>query len=104
MGVIRQLLTEKGADREILEFHEFWVELSRFIELRHASGFTEEQILGPARATLRYDFPRWLADGSPKDPTPYRLPEAQEFEFRLTQEGEEGLRSALRVRQKEVQR
>lgn len=97
MDVIRQLLTENGADREIPEFHEFWVEFSRFMELRHASGFTEEQILSPARATLRYDFPRWLADGSPKDPTPYRLPEAQEFEFRVTQEGEEGLRSALSV-------
>lgn len=97
MDVIRALLTEKGADREVPNFHEFWREFSRFIELRHAWGFTEAQILGAGRATLRYDFSRWLADGSPVDPTPYRLPEVEEFEFRLTQEGEEGLRSALGV-------
>jgi hypothetical protein len=50
--------------------------------------------------SLAGDLPNrygWLADGSPKDRTPYRLPEAQEFEFRLTQEGEEGLRAALSV-------
>lgn len=53
--------------------------------------------MSPHRATLRYDIACWLADGSPKDPRPYRLHQPKEFEFRLCEEGDRGLGAALRV-------
>ena len=60
-------------------------------------GLTEEEVLAPVQVVLRYDVAAWLANGAPKDPTPYRLYEPTEFEFRLTAEAEDGLRAAIRV-------
>jgi len=97
MEVTRGLLLEQGADREIPDFEEFWSDFQRFIELRHAWGRTPEQILAPTPALLRYDFVRWLRDGSPKDPRSYRLEEPQEFEFYLTPEGARGLEGMLKT-------
>ncbi len=97
MEVTRQLLVEGGGAQQIPNFEEFWSEFSRFMELRHAWGFTEEQILSSVWATLRYDFSQWLANGSPTDPTPFRLAEPTEMEFELTPGGKQGLSSALKV-------
>jgi radical SAM superfamily enzyme YgiQ (UPF0313 family) len=97
MEVTRQLIVECQADKEIPQFDEFWADFVRYIEAHHAGGATEEEVLAPVQVVLRYDVAAWLANGAPKDPTPYRLYEPTEFEFRLTAEAEDGLRAAIRV-------
>jgi radical SAM superfamily enzyme YgiQ (UPF0313 family) len=97
MDLSAQLLREKGVDREIPCFEEFWADFQQFVQLRHAWGHTVADILATDRAWLRYDFVRWLADGLPKDPSPYRFEKPVQFEFRLTSEGRHGLELALQV-------
>jgi radical SAM superfamily enzyme YgiQ (UPF0313 family) len=97
MDVTRELMIDAGADKEIPEFEEFWSDFHLFVEARHAWGHRDEDILQPVRTTLRYDFPAWIAAGSPKDPTPYRLAEPVEFEFALPSESKHGLEIALKV-------
>lgn len=97
MEVTRQLLVERGIDKTVPDFAGFWAAFHRFMEAQHAGGSTEEEVLSPVRVRLRYDIDRWLSDGAPKDPSPYRLDDAEEFEFRLTPVAEDGLRSAIRV-------
>lgn len=97
MDVTRRLMLERGAAGDIPEFDEFWSDLHRYIELTHAWGYTEDEILGRARADFRYDIRRWLDDGQPVDVRSYRLAVPQEFEFRLSDEAVDGLQSALKV-------
>lgn len=97
MDLNRKLLIKAGADKEIPQFEEFWEDFHRFVEMRHAWGRTEEQILSPVRAKLRYDFPAWLAAGLPKDPSPFRSEEPVEFQFQLSPESKHGLEIALQV-------
>jgi hypothetical protein len=97
MDITRDLLVEAGADKKISNFEEFWEDFTRFVEMRHAWGRTEEQILSPMRASLRYDFPRWLEAGAPQDPSPFRAETPMEFEFHLAPEGKHGLEIALQV-------
>ena len=44
-----------------------------------------------------YDINRWIGDGMPRDPSPYRLAAPEEFEFFLTEESRQGLAAALEV-------
>ena len=97
MDTTRQLLEESGAADRIPDFDEFWPDFHRFIYSRHAWGSTVEQILSSTRVVLRYDFSRWLADGAPPDPSPYRLADPTEFELRLTEEKARALEGALKV-------
>ena len=97
MDVTRQLMEERQVDQEVPNFDEFWNDLHRFLELRHASGRAVEQVMAPSRACLSYDFERWVADGAPKDPSSYRLPEPREFEFKLSEEGVRGLSGMFNV-------
>lgn len=97
MEVTRQLMIERNAHEQIPHFEEFWADFGHFIEVHHAGGATEEEVLSPVRTFLRYDIAAWLADGAPLDPSAYRLEGPEEFEFRLTPEAEDGLRAAIRV-------
>ena len=97
MEVTRNLIIEKGADSQIPQFEQFWHDFHLFMEARHAWGRSIDQILAPTTATLRYDFERWLADGSPVDVSPYRLSEPEEFEFKLPEDSAHALRAALEV-------
>jgi radical SAM superfamily enzyme YgiQ (UPF0313 family) len=97
MDATRKMLLERGAAGEMGDSDEFWENFSRFEQYQHAHGHSVEEIMSPHRATLRYDIACWLADGSPKDPRPYRLHQPKEFEFRLCEEGDRGLGAALRV-------
>ncbi|MEO7144091.1 MAG: radical SAM protein [Bryobacteraceae bacterium] len=103
MEVTRQLLVECGANRDIPGFEEFWADFHRFLEVHHAGGATEEEVLSPVRTFLRYDIAAWLAAGASKDPGAYRFNHPEEFEFRLTPEAEDGLRAAIRVWTMQVQ-
>ena len=103
MSVCRDLMEEAGVDHEISNFDEFWSDLSRFIELRHGWGRTVDQIMAPHRTDLRYNFSHWVADGSPTDPSRYRLDRPREFEFRLSEEGARGLAGMFEVWSTSVQ-
>ncbi len=95
MEVGRDVLEE--AVESLQGFEEFWVDFRLFLELRHSWGRTADEILGSSRATFRYDIGRWLAEGQPHSIEDYRLASPTTYEFRLTQEGLEGLASALEV-------
>jgi radical SAM superfamily enzyme YgiQ (UPF0313 family) len=97
MDATRRLLEERGADREMPGFAEFWEDFTTYVRHRHAHGQAAEQILGAVPATLRYDIPAWLAAGQPVDPSAFRRSEPVEFEFRLSDEGRRELGAALQV-------
>jgi hypothetical protein len=95
MQATRQLLEERGVDRQIADFDTFWDDFSTYIRLLHACGRDRESILSSANALLHYDFPAWLAGAVLGDPTRYRYPQAQPVEFRLSEEGRRELEGAL---------
>jgi radical SAM superfamily enzyme YgiQ (UPF0313 family) len=97
MNATRKLLLEHGADTAIRRFDEFFDDFHTYTRLLHASGKDRESILSSARARLRYDFAGWLASGDLSNPDAFRLPEPQEFAFRLTEEGLRELDAALAV-------
>jgi len=93
----RRKLEERGATSTIPDFESFWSDFQSYVQAKHADGATEDQILSPVQVWMRYDVPRWLADGMPMDISSYKLPEPELFEFRLTEEGAGELRAALKV-------
>lgn len=97
MDATKQLLVERGIDKEMVDFDQFWQDFHRFVELKHAHGANREQIFAPVEAALRYDFERWLASDDLRSPQQYLLEEPCRCEFRLTEEGKQELDSALAV-------
>jgi radical SAM superfamily enzyme YgiQ (UPF0313 family) len=95
MNATRRLIEEQGVDVQIPNFAEFWANFHRYQLSQHAHGEAVGQILAPTRTVLTYDIDRWIEDGMPLDPSPYRLVEPEEFEFALTDEGYRGLAGAL---------
>ncbi|HLI82301.1 MAG TPA: radical SAM protein [Bryobacteraceae bacterium] len=95
MSVTMRLIMERGTHASIPNFEEFWENFSRYQMLQHAHGHSVEEILAPARGAFRYDIDRWIADDMPLDPSPYRLAEPREFEFRLSSERHRELSAAL---------
>jgi hypothetical protein len=93
----RQLLEERDIYREIPDFQNFWRSLVQFVLCSHAHGRTIEEVVKPGFSELAYDIPRWLSDGAPKNPAPYRLAEPQVFEFKVSETGERELRKAFQV-------
>jgi hypothetical protein len=102
MDVTREQIEIRGAHREIPHFDEFWRDLHTFVLHQHAHGVERDEILAPTQATMRFDIDRWIEDGMPLDPSPYRLAEATTFEFALTEEAFEGLSSALNTWQTHI--
>jgi radical SAM superfamily enzyme YgiQ (UPF0313 family) len=97
MDTAKKLLIAQGADSAIQDFEEFWTNLHRFVEFRHASGYTAAEILSSARTRMSYDIAGWLAAGSPKDPTPFKWREPQDVLFKLGDESSRELAAALTV-------
>ncbi|MCX6620123.1 MAG: hypothetical protein NTY38_03405 [Acidobacteria bacterium] len=95
MSATRKLIEARGADQEIPDFPRFWTSFGRYITLRHANGYTMEQILSRVRAKLDYEIDAWLEAGSPKDPTPFKLPEPRTVVFHLKEESARELGAAL---------
>lgn len=93
----RRLLVGRGTDRTIADFETFWEDFQSFEQLRHAHGRTAEEVLAPRRAVFSFDISAWVAAGMPDDPGPFRFPERQEVEFRLTEDGDRELRAAFKV-------
>jgi radical SAM superfamily enzyme YgiQ (UPF0313 family) len=97
MDTMKRLLIRSRLDTGIPGFDHFWSDFHRYVEFKHAHGHTVDDILATRRALLGYDLGRWIADGMPRDPSPYRLADPEEFEFSLNDESREGLASALQV-------
>ena len=93
----RRLLEEKGVLESNRDFEEFWRNFCRFVQAKHASGKTADEILCDTSIVLSYDIDRWIADGMPMETTRYRLKEPTEFVFSLTPEGKRELTAALAV-------
>ena len=97
MDTMKRLLVTRRLDDEIPDFDGFWLDFHCYVQFRHAYGHTVEEILAPKRALLGYDIDRWIADGMPRNPSPYRLEAREMFEFSLTDEKRESLLAALNV-------
>ncbi|MDE3164696.1 MAG: radical SAM protein [Acidobacteriota bacterium] len=97
MATARDLVLRTEAGRTIPDLDAFWQDLTRFVYLRHAHGQTTDEILAPAAGEFHYDIAGWLDDGTPADPSPYRLPAPRHVEFALSGESVEELSSALQV-------
>jgi hypothetical protein len=95
MRATRAMLVDRGFAAGIPDFEEFWESFARFQRYQHAHGRSVKEIMSPKRAFLAYDIAAWLEAGMPRDPSPYKLYEPQEFEFRLSEEGARGLGGAL---------
>jgi radical SAM superfamily enzyme YgiQ (UPF0313 family) len=96
MDSTRRLLESRGADA-IEDFDGIWKDLGTFVEASHASGMSAEELFAPATVCLRYDMPRWLQDGTPNGTGAYKFSTPREMTFRLSEDGEEELRKALKV-------
>lgn len=97
MEATRTLLHDRGVADRIADFDAFWDDFSTYTQLRHASGYSVEEVLAPARAVLQYDIAEWLAAPQGTDPNAFRLAEPVEFEFRLSEEGRKELRDCFAV-------
>ncbi len=97
MGETRTMLVAAGVDETIANFDEFWSDFHGFVRGKHAHGATEEAVLTPESATMRYDMAMWVSEGMPKDTRAHRLASAEPFEFRLALEDERELAAAFKV-------
>lgn len=95
MGATRKLLEEAGVAAKIPDFDLFWRDFHTFIELSHATGRTEAEVLAPAEALLHYDFAAWIDSGDMADPAAFRLSRPHLFAFELTDEGAREMQSSL---------
>ncbi|MEE2832371.1 MAG: radical SAM protein [Candidatus Latescibacterota bacterium] len=92
-SAIRGLLRCRGVGMD----DEFWENLRLYVELAHAHGETESEILGTRRAGFTYDIAAWIDNGRCEDPAPFRLANAQTFEFGLPDPFADEVRAALNV-------
>ncbi len=97
MDATRRMLLERGAAEEIQGFDEFWRDFHAYVEAKHASGATAEEITAPAIVPMRYDIRRWIDDGMSRDVGAWRHADPRQYIFRLSQEGARELRAALKV-------
>lgn len=97
MDVTRSLIEQTGKDKTIPDFERFWKDFSHYVFCQHAHGSAVEEIMAPVTATFTYDIDSWIEAGMPLDPSPYRLAEPEEFEFKLNEEAVHGLRAALQT-------
>jgi radical SAM superfamily enzyme YgiQ (UPF0313 family) len=97
MAATRQLLEERGVSQVTPDFDLFWDDFHTYIQLRHASGRDQSEILARASAVLNYDFPAWLAHEQLTSPNEYRYDEALPFQFRLSDESRKELESSIAV-------
>lgn len=93
----RTMLQERGATEKIEDFDALWSDFHTFVEASHASGVDADELVGAVTARLSYDVGSWLKDGAPHDVSPYRFAAPRDVEFRLSEEGVEELRAAIKV-------
>src|SRR5205807_893820 len=67
MDSTRELLIDRGIQREMPGFDLLWDDFHRYVERKHTHGATRETLLAPTVAVLRHDIPAWLATGLPRE-------------------------------------
>jgi hypothetical protein len=97
MDATRELLQGHGISSQIPDFDAFWTDFHRFVELKHAHGSSAEELLSPARGTLRYDIPAWIGAGMPRDVARFWIPEGREFAFELPDDSASEIESLLKT-------
>jgi hypothetical protein len=97
MAQTRALLERRGVPHSLPDFEAFWSDFHAYLELKHASGSTLEQVLAPASAQFQFDIQRWVTEGMPADVRPYRLGCPTSIQMMLSPEAREELASAFRV-------
>jgi radical SAM superfamily enzyme YgiQ (UPF0313 family) len=97
MDATRRILQQRGAASQIPDFENFWNDFHLYVQVKHADGKTEGEILGAVRVNMQYDIPQWITDGMPIDITPYKLQQSEPFDFRLSDEGAREMQAALKV-------
>lgn len=97
MDITCRMVEERVGASKIPDFDNFWNDFHSYLQAKHADGNTEEEILSPVRIWMRYDVPQYVAEGMPMNVASYKLAKPQLFECRLSGEGANELRSALKV-------
>lgn len=97
LDTTRRLVLEAGAAARYADFEALWRDFHAYVECKHASGASLDDVLRPVSATLKYDIPRWIADDFPRETAAYRLPAPRELHFHLSEEGARELEAAFRV-------
>ncbi|MBI2800513.1 MAG: radical SAM protein [Gammaproteobacteria bacterium] len=93
----RQLVLAAGAAERYPDFNQLWNDFHSYVECKHASGDSLDEVLRPVSTTLNFDIPRWIADGFPHETSNYRNGKRRAMTFRLSEEGARELESAFRV-------
>ena len=91
----KELIISRASNKLHPEFDRFWEDLCCFVEAKHASGSSMDEILTPVSLQLQYDIPQWVADGHPNSLAPYKLETPQNFLFKLSETGSRELKKAM---------
>jgi radical SAM superfamily enzyme YgiQ (UPF0313 family) len=97
MRATEKMLRDRGVPEKIVGFDDLWNDLHLYVEAKHATGISSEDLTTPAEVLLTHDIRRWIADEQPHDVARYRTATPQTYVFRLTDEGIREIEAALRV-------
>lgn len=97
MDATREMLEQRGIPEGIRDFDRFWTDFHEYVQLRHADSLDPDRIGVPVTAELLFDIDRWLAEGDPADPGPFRLSQPTVFQFELPPESAREMKRALEV-------
>jgi len=92
---VKGLIVTHGSEKLDLDIELFLDDLYRYIESRHACGWTLDEIISPVSCELQYDIPRWVACGYQKILTPYKLEKPKTFLFKLSENGAKEIRDSI---------
>jgi radical SAM superfamily enzyme YgiQ (UPF0313 family) len=97
MNATKQILLGRGAAGEIEGFDALWNDFHAYVEAKHASGSTFEEISAPVELTMRHDIQGWIEAGMPRDLRGFVHAMPRRYVFKLTDEGARELEAALKV-------
>jgi radical SAM superfamily enzyme YgiQ (UPF0313 family) len=97
MDVTRQMLLARGAAEQVDDFERLWDDFHRYVEMKHTHGSSLDELLAPTTAVFQYDVPQWVAAGTPRDPSAFRLREPQSFLFEVPAEFAREIRDLIAV-------
>jgi hypothetical protein len=97
MNKTRELVLAARSGAQIAGFEEFWQDFHRYVDAKHASGRSVQEIVAPAEVEFSHDIERWIKDGCPMTVEAYRFEKPKEIQFRLSEDGHSEIAAALNV-------
>jgi len=97
MNKTRDLLLAADPGTQEAGFEEFWQDFHHYVEAKHASGCSVQEIVAPAEVSFSHDIERWITDGYPRNVEAYRFANPKEMNFRLSEDGHAEIAAALDV-------